>query len=396
MSINTAFFALDSFALISSTEQHHVFFIRAQLFRQLNSIYNMEHPVFKYFNYIEKDDRSICRFEECSFPMKGKHASNLVSHIKKKHQDVFPELKKAMDDNALKRTAKPKKKSDSVMVLINRDEIIKGCVELVTVNARPNTMLQDSGFKRILNPITTALNLSLNNEFIDDQAKEVVQSMKEKISTEIGESVLCLKIDLLTSFGRKFIGITAQYFLNNTLVDRALALKRITQDSSGIVLAEMVTNVLESYNLNIDKVYTMTTDCGGNVLKCVEVMKVFQEHTLDVYLDFDQTLDSDVFQQLIDNEIKRMAGCSENKNFLFGAKCTAHVTELTFDDAFKACGWKTKIEKFRTLVKKLRSFHIVNLLKTKKLKLAILDGDTRWITSTYKMVNKYLKFKLNQ
>jgi len=44
----------------------------------------------------------------------------------------------------------------SIRIDINQQELLDACVELVTVNGRPFSLMQDSGFKKILNPIFEA------------------------------------------------------------------------------------------------------------------------------------------------------------------------------------------------------------------------------------------------
>ena len=45
----------------------------------------------------------------------------------------------------------------SIKVNIDSKTIINGCVELVTVNGRPYSIMDDSGFKKILNPVLNGL-----------------------------------------------------------------------------------------------------------------------------------------------------------------------------------------------------------------------------------------------
>jgi len=44
-----------------------------------------------------------------------------------------------------------------VKVNINMHTLISACVDLVTVNGRPYSVLNDSGFKKIINPILDGL-----------------------------------------------------------------------------------------------------------------------------------------------------------------------------------------------------------------------------------------------
>jgi len=45
----------------------------------------------------------------------------------------------------------------TIKVNIDSKTIINGCIELVTVNGRPYSIMDDSGFKKILNPVLNGL-----------------------------------------------------------------------------------------------------------------------------------------------------------------------------------------------------------------------------------------------
>lgn len=56
----------------------------------------------------------------------------------------------------------------TIKVNLDSKTIINGCIELVTVNERPYSLLDDSGFKKILNPVLNGLRkkLTMNSNTI--------------------------------------------------------------------------------------------------------------------------------------------------------------------------------------------------------------------------------------
>lgn len=56
----------------------------------------------------------------------------------------------------------------NVKVKINSQTIIDACVELITVNGRPYSMLNDTGFRKIIEPVLKGLNkkLTINSDSI--------------------------------------------------------------------------------------------------------------------------------------------------------------------------------------------------------------------------------------
>jgi len=45
----------------------------------------------------------------------------------------------------------------SLNIEMDKSTLLNACTELVTVNGRPFTIFSDSGFKKILNPLTEAI-----------------------------------------------------------------------------------------------------------------------------------------------------------------------------------------------------------------------------------------------
>lgn len=106
------------------------------------------------------------------------HVGNLNKHFKRKHQEEFlaiqdelavQELQKQQDGS--NQPPAKKKKTEAVLVYIDKDIVIDGCCTLVTSNMRPFKYLEDSGFRMILDPILKALGgkLTISAENIRDK-----------------------------------------------------------------------------------------------------------------------------------------------------------------------------------------------------------------------------------
>lgn len=355
-----------------------------------------QHPVHAFFSYNHSDGKSTCVLSGClTEKIIGRHTGNSTRHIKRQHKDAFPLLEKNIEEFYSEKKSKrvKKKNGECVNVLMNHNDIVKACVELVTVNGRPLRMLEDSGFKRILDPIVesfakTSSPLILNEEFIKSEIENHVQNVQSKIATVLQGKLLSLKIDTTKCLGRNFLGINVQYFHNQKLFVRTLAVKRIKEDATAQNLAYLIRDALPIYGFDVDQIYSITSDNGTPVVACVNIVKVFQDHVLDDFLGVQLTEESQQdFQRQLDVELERIER-GEATHFLFGIRCVAHTTELALEDAFKKCNLSGLISSYRELVKKLRSCHIISLLEERKLPKPILDGETRFITSTFNMVNK--------
>lgn len=351
------------------------------------------HPVFKYFNYNPAEDNSYCLIVPCKYNiMKGKHSSNLVRHIQRRHKAEHGDLLQDIGKYQENRVRKVAQKEDTVKVKINKNEIIKGCVELVTINARPFKLLEDCGFRRILDPILAQFVIeknpfTINEEFIKSESDLYASSVHDKIERELKDKMFSIQIDLVKKFGKPFLGVISQYYVQRELKSRTLALKRLKDSATGLNIALILLNVITDYGSNIDKVYSITSDNGSNVVKCVKIMKIFQEHILDDYLDDDPSVfDATLFEEIVETQLSRILHGDDNPNFLHGIRCAAHTMELSITDAFQKAKLCDEIDIYRNLVKKLRTTNILNIIEQKGLKKPLIDGETRWITSVYRMV----------
>lgn len=63
-------------------------------------------------------------------------------------------LKRKNEQSLMSQIVNVQKKS--IRIDMDQQKLLDGCVELVTVNGRPFCLMQDSGFKKILNPILEA------------------------------------------------------------------------------------------------------------------------------------------------------------------------------------------------------------------------------------------------
>lgn len=68
------------------------------------------HPVFDYFAYDANKNESKCLVAECGLFHKGKHTSNLVKHIKRKHKNLNVQLREKIDKHGRRQPISKKKK----------------------------------------------------------------------------------------------------------------------------------------------------------------------------------------------------------------------------------------------------------------------------------------------
>lgn len=87
---------------------------------------------------------------------------HIASMHKAEHEVVIAEKEERKKRKAEKNSIEEKKpkKIKPIQVKLDLDEVKDGCVNMVAVNGRPFSALDDSGFRQILDPIIAAIDPS--------------------------------------------------------------------------------------------------------------------------------------------------------------------------------------------------------------------------------------------
>lgn len=154
-----------------------------------------KNPVHNSFSYNAQTNVSICK--ACKIEMKGKHTENLVRHMKRKHADIaeriFSEItakkqKEHKNENSIMKYFA--NNPPSATVSVSTEDLVNGCVELVTKNGRPLKMLEDSGFRKIIDPLCKAVGISIN---------------RQNIKAEILKRAATLRTAMTSTFKNRYI-----------------------------------------------------------------------------------------------------------------------------------------------------------------------------------------------
>ena len=108
---------------------------------------------------------------------------------------------------------------------------------MVTVNGRPFKIVEDLGFRKLLNPISQALSdsgnkICVNAETIREEVVMLASKIKKEIKEDIPEKFISLKIDIATRMDRAILGINIQLIKNGKLTLRTIAMKELTHPAN--------------------------------------------------------------------------------------------------------------------------------------------------------------------
>lgn len=367
------------------------------------------HPISdeQYFKYNKLSNRSVCM--ECGKSYAGKHSSNLEKHYMSDHKDTFKDIKRKKtlilswhkknaaglrqkrkrsnistddsddtfsDDELSEKNQEVQPKINEVLkavnvsVSISPDELKQACLELVTVNGRPFAMLEDSGFKKIVNAITDGYKnekVTINKENIRKMIEPTAEKCKEKIMKEVQNKMISLKVDAASRMSRSFLGINIQFMVDDKINLRTLAVRELKESHTAEYLKTVIIEVLTSFEISIKQIYTVTSDNGANMVKCTDILQnelnLTNQHIQEIFGDVDVDDESEsamnglfeAFKEL-ENESLANATMIQKDSLLVGVRCGAHTLQLAVFDAIKKeKSVEMLLTKARQISKKLRT-----------------------------------------
>ncbi len=263
-------------------------------------------PVESRFGYDDVKKRSLCLLLPCStneVSFNGRHLGNLKAHLKRLHPLEYDKVELEQQAIYLQRqsTAPPRKKKrkidSSISVLIDALEVVEACVTLVTENGRPLKIVEDKGFRMILDPILIGLggSLTISADNMVPRVAKQASELRNQLKAEFKNKFLCLKVDCAKRLSRSILGVNVQFVENGKIRLRTLAVRVIKDRQTGVMLKNLVCDVLKEFEIKLCQVYTVTTDNGANIVLAVKLLN--QENgneaaigTLYFYTNYVQTI----------------------------------------------------------------------------------------------------------
>lgn len=366
---------------------------------------HQENPFRHYFSYDKSSNKSVCNIEGCGAEVTGNHGGNLQRHIQRKHPAEYADstsnkrpASTADGQTTLDSVIVKKPKTTGLHIQLNPDVLKDACIELVTVNGRPFTLMEDTGFRKIIDPLQQAIgnDFTINSSNIRDMVSSVAQVGREKLKNELKGRLLMLKIDSATCRDRSVLGVNVQYTDGEKIVLRTLAVRELTERHTAAYISSVVKDVLHEYNVELRQVFSVTSDNGANMLKAVSLLSDMQEgipsneanetDPLGAGMDEDEI---DAIQGETPDVVIELDSVTSG-HVLRSVRCSAHTLQLAVDDALKEQRSSNLISKARRVAKKLRTQNVVTLLKRMGHKRAIVDCPTRW-HSTHDMLERLLE-----
>lgn len=297
---------------------------------------------------------------------------------------------------------------DSVVEPVNIDisasQIMSGILEMITVNDRPLSIVNDSGFIKLMSPLTEAINrqgfqrdnLIINMQNLHTQISIEAGKIRSQITEDVVNRLISLKLDCVTGHNCYILGVHIQYVKDCKIIIRTLGILPLKKTYTGESLAEEIINVIKLFQINVEQIYSVTTDNGNTM----EVPNVKVEQNKSQSQDIESS--KNVLIPLDDGNVEYMR---EIKNLLedtlvnlttyagfdvVNVICPAHLLNLFVNDFFKS--QYKYITLLRDTANELRKPEVERLLKQKNLPVPPWENSKIWLT-TFDMLDAIVKNK---
>lgn len=351
-------------------------------------------------DFFDFKDGARCLVIDCKSKLKITKQSHLYRHIKQRHQSKLAEIH-------------PEKEGNLEHM---REETILICIEHVTVCGRPIQSLGDSSMQKLLKPRfdklhDTPFKLSLSEvkRNMSTWMHDISTEIRTRIRNEIQGKFYSLMFDTVTKMRRSMLGVNIQWISNGKIMERTIAMQKITCRHTAENIANMVIDLMQNvYGIPLTDLAAVTVDNAHNMTAAVRKIDRYVSSLRSNNCDdtaSDSEHESDDEDEEEDGSVERLwlepehqlhilnavttNLCSNYKPILHESvetvHCGGHTAQLCVEEALKKSDCGPIVTKAREIVKQLHCQSLVLQLEAKKLPVPPMDNTTRWF-STYLMV----------
>lgn len=356
-----------------------------------------ENCIGKMVDYFELVDGTIkCKIIDCKTTLARFTSFYLKRHLRAKHFSVFKHL---FEEEV----------QDDIQQSIIAFETKQNALHLVTIDGYPMSLLNKPAFRYLIQSQLDELairghDITINRSLIVDDIEKTSNSVREHIKNELKlVPLLSLSMDIATKSTLSVLGISASFSRDDVVISRALGIIQLTKRHTGDNIAELVQKILDSFDVPMRKVYTVTTDNGANMVKTTRSMNDMANSLNTDENDNDRNqqnteTDSDVESDSPDSDMEE----NEARNDRFSEilrefthnltiqndyialiteiRCCAHSLQLAIHDALERSNARRVLTRAREMCKSLRN-QVINT-EFRRISpstiLPPLDVITRW------------------
>ena len=339
------------------------------------------------------------------------HSANAKKHLKQIHEKAFnniifdAELKCKRKNETIFAHLKNKfQQKENINVKISKNEFVDILIDMFSCRGRPFLMINDLGFRKLVEPYCKAFEITLTRKTIRDMIHEKRCILEAQISQKIKNTPISIQFDASTRHRRHFISVIIQYFKENQINLFHLGTFELLKQATSENLKTNLFELIKKFEISPLQITSCCVDNGRNMVKAIfemnkDLKDMFEgddsEKIYSYNSESDQNSENRIFfedylddQYDLETEIRQMIAQVPHK--IETIRCMAHTFQLGINLFLKK--YKKDLVEIRQIILKLRTPKFSQELKNQGYSVPIRDNDTRWF-SQYLMIQSFLKLK---
>ncbi|XP_060872601.1 uncharacterized protein LOC132946572 [Metopolophium dirhodum] len=231
----------------------------------------------QFFTIIHCDGlKLIAQCKNCSKVIHGQKMStgNFLSHLKHKHKVLLHQVEEARSNAKLSNKTnvftRPTKK-------LTKQQINKVVFDYIIDEMKPLVTCEKPSFQKLIMELSGITDTALlpNRKQLASDLKERYTTYKITLSELVKKHLyICITADIWTANNKSFMGMTCHFIDNESYASRhsyVLGCRRMKGTHGFLNIAKVITEIMETYNLNNSKITHIVTDNATNFGKCFRI-----------------------------------------------------------------------------------------------------------------------------
>lgn len=372
---------------------------------------NQYDEYMKYFDFSSEEGegetkKTFYKCKVCSRINNGTKKDNLRVHIGRVHGELIVD-------------------TGQKSLQMKRHELLMNLVEVVAVNGRPFKMIHDSSFQAIIRDTLNELDAGGFGLFLSDtnfpevkkQLHHMAERVRDKMKHEVRGRALSLLADIVTKNRRSIFGFSMQFIIDGEHKVRSIGMIELHQSHTADHLADVLCTRLSLYEINLQQIFTMTTDNAANVQKMIrDVDKILKrkisvvenlplshlpqstqtDDEISRLLDGEENVTDEeailaifndaipeLYQDLLSSMCEQVTARAPNVLWTVESiRCAAHKAQLAIKDAIEKLSrtHRNVLALTRRVARILRTESVRNEMRAQELQYKVprMDIETRW------------------
>lgn len=161
-------------------------------------------------------------------------------------------------------------------------ETIQSAVTLVSVHAYPFPLLDKPAFRYLIKPgleklVSFGCPLTINCATIIGELEKTSNHIRNYIKDELSGQLFSVMFDITTKTTLSLLSVSASYMRNDKVVCRSLSVIKSSKRHTGENIADLVGDILKSFELSLARIFSIATDNGSNMLRATRAINEILE-----------------------------------------------------------------------------------------------------------------------